>query len=52
MILNNPHASCNWFVQPTRNLVNFDKILVVVNILNRATLLANCIRDLSKKYDS
>ena len=50
MIINDLHASCNWFVQPTRNLLNFEKILVVVDTLNRVTVLANYVGDLGKKY--
>ena len=52
MIINNLQASNNWFVQPTKNLVNFEKILVVVDTFNRVIFLANCVNSLTKKYSS
>ena len=52
MITNGPHASYNWFVQSTKNSINFEKILVVIDTLNGVTFLTNCVGNLSRKYDS
>ena len=52
VIINNLYAIYNLFVQLTKNSVNSELILVMVNILNRVTLLANWVEDIDRKYDS